>query len=71
MNDGGSAYPQQRYDDGVKYDHHGLTVRQAYKIAALPLFKNKEMPAEAFAKGCANLADALIREDQIFTRKTQ
>jgi len=54
MKDGGQAYPSMEYD--------GMTMRQAYKIAAMQ--SGRCPPGEQFSVWCGNVADAMIAEDE-------
>jgi len=59
MRDGGMAYPSGEYD--------GMTMRQAYKIAALTGIMSDRSydhtKVDMIASRCSALADAMIKED--------
>lgn len=82
--DGGAAYPSSRVELSgnvgiARRETFGLTVRQAYKIAALtgckPQFQfidNKNLvvsATEELSKYCGAIADAMLAEDTAFAKE--
>ena len=67
--DGGLAYPLAVPDDAAgswcgPLEQRGMTIRQAYKIAAMQGFlSHQEIGATALAYAAGKYADAMIAED--------
>jgi len=72
-NDGGPAYPEPRNEIGVAYFdvQKGMTMRQAYKMAALTgiLSNPNSKYFEDCGRACRIFADAMIKEDQEFEKE--